>query len=72
MIRAFIARVQLWFRIMGLRADIAGYEDDLETIRTLGQQHGMAHALITAQLAETRRQLDLCTSRAAPADAITN
>lgn len=71
MIRATIARLRRWFRIMALRADIAGYEDDLATIRALGQQNGLAHALIAAQLAEARQQLYLCTHSTAQAD-ITN
>lgn len=64
MIRAAIARLRRWFRIMALRADIAGYEDDLATIWMMGQQGGVAHRMIAAQLDEARHQLHLCTRSA--------
>lgn len=67
-----IARLRRWFYAMGLRADIAGYEDDLDTIRMLGQQGGMAHALIAARLADAKEELTLCTRRSTPVRAIVN
>ena len=58
-----IARLRLWWRIMGLRADIAGYEDDLETIRMIHQPGSFAERSVVAALTEARTQLYLCTRR---------
>lgn len=58
-----IARLRLWWRIMSLRADIAGYEDDLETLRLLDLRGTRTERLIIDAIAEARSQLYLCTRR---------
>lgn len=65
MILALIDRFNRWLRIMGLRADIAGYQDDLNTIMALGQQGGMAHQLIAERLEQAQYELYLCTRQQA-------
>lgn len=59
MILALIDRFNRWFRIMGLRADIAGYEDDLNTLIALNQQGSMAYHLILERLEQARYELYL-------------
>jgi len=63
MIPAFLAsvigRVNRWFRIMGLRADIVGYQEDLQTILILNQQGSMAHKLISERLEQAQYELYL-------------
>lgn len=59
MILALIDRFSRWLRIMGLRADIAGYEDDLNTLVALNQQGSMAHHLILERLEQARYELYL-------------
>lgn len=70
MIRDLIARIRRYFRAMGLRADIAGYEDDLHTIRAIGQSGSMAESINQALLDQARYELYLCTRK--PGVAVTN
>lgn len=70
MIRRAIARFILWMHIATLRADIAGYEEDLATIRILGQRGSKAELMIIEKISATRHELFLATRNAGPA--ITN
>lgn len=61
MILALIDRFNRWLRIMGLRADIAGYQDDLNTLLALNHQGSMAHHLIIERLEQAQYELYLVT-----------
>ena len=67
MIARFIAHlaasIKLRIRIMGLRADIVGYQEDIDTIWILKQQGSMAHMLIAERLGEAQTELYACISR---------
>ena len=72
MIAGTINRLRRWYRAFVLRADIAGYEDDLHTLRLLGMRGSKSEALILEAIAEAKAELYLCTRMASPAASITN
>jgi hypothetical protein len=64
MIRRLIARFNRWVHIATLYADIAGYEDDLATLRLLGHRGTASERIIIKIINDLKHELYLATRKA--------
>lgn len=59
-----MARLILWWRMLVLRAEIAGFDQDIETLRQLDMAGGKTERIIRELQDDARHQLYLCARQA--------
>lgn len=59
-----MARLIIWWRMLVLRAEIAGFDQDIETLRQLDMAGGKTERIIRELQDDARHQLYLCVRQA--------